>query len=447
MITRKAKHGMSSTIYTLIIVAILVLLNILGNNHKIVKDMTEEKFFTLSEQTLKIIKGINEPVHIKGFFTQSNTDITYIKMILEQYVHESEKLEFEIFDPDVFPSLANSYSVTKDGTLVFDTLNNKIQITDLSEQGITSGIIKVLSKEQKRVAYISGHGEASFEPHEQRSCSKLIKYLKNDNFKVENIIITKGKVDLSIFDLVLISGPYRDYLDEELLILKDYMDKGGRMLILIDPFPSFGFTDFLEPWNIKVGKGIVIDTSSYYWTDIATPAVYNYPEGTITQNLPLTFYPHARSLSIIDNYNRDISIKSLVNSSAKSWAETSPKDIEYNEDIDFKGPIAIAYLAEKNIETKANSIDGNIKSKLIVFGDSDFVIDHFIDTLGNKDMILNCAEYLVDEEQLISIRPKQMKMRGINLSNYQFTLVKFVTMFLVPFTFIILAFFTWMKKR
>ena len=74
-------------------------------------------------------------------------------------------------------------------------------------------------------------------------------------------------------------------------------------------------------------------------------------------------------------------------------------------------------------------------------------LDHFIDIMGNKDMILNCAEYLVDEEKLISLRPKEMKLRGINLTSYQFAFVKFFTMILIPLLFIVLAFITWMRKR
>jgi ABC-type uncharacterized transport system involved in gliding motility auxiliary subunit len=320
-------------------------------------------------------------------------------------------------------------------------------VTELTEVGVTLGLIKVLSKKQKRIAYISGHGEASFLPDEQRSCSKLIKYLQHDNFDVMNVILTKGKVDLGVYDLVLISGPFRDFLPDELQILNEYLNNGGRLLLLIDPFPSYGFDDFLQTWNIKVGKEIIIDTESYYWTDTATPAVYKYPENTITRNLPLTFYPHTRYLGISELSKKDTTVKLLVNSSVNSWAETSPKEIGYNQGADIKGPIAIAYLAEKNLNIFENGKNKGLMSKLIVFGDSDFVTDHFIDILGNKDMILNCAEYLVNEEKLISIRPKQLKTRVINLSSFQFTLVKLITMFLIPFGFIILAFMTWINKR
>jgi ABC-type uncharacterized transport system involved in gliding motility auxiliary subunit len=446
LLTKKAKYGLTSFIYTICIIGILIFLNIVGYKHKIVKDLTEDKLFTLSEQSVKILHNLDKPIYVKAFFTDANEEKPYIKHTLDQYTYQTNNLKFEIIDPDSYPAIANTYAVTKDGTIVFETKDKKIQVTDVSEQSITSGIIKVLAEKQKKLAYITGHSESTFEPSETRSCSKLVKYLEHDNFQVEKVNLSEGKTNLSDFNIVLIAGPYSEFLEKEMNILNDYMSKGGNLILLLDPFPSCGFDDFLKSWNIKVGRDLIIDEGSPFWNDVATPTVVSYPDEVITKNLPMTFYPHVRSLQAIDPNNKEITMKILVRSSANSWAEISPKEYKFDEDEDIKGPITIAFLAEKKIGFEKDASKPTM-ARLVVFGDSDFTLDHFIDVKGNKDIIINSAEYLTGEENLISIRPKELKNRGINLSSYQFAFIKLVTMFIIPLFFIIIAVITWYKKR
>jgi ABC-type uncharacterized transport system involved in gliding motility auxiliary subunit len=447
---RKTLWGINASIYTLIIISIVIIINIIGFKYKYVKDMTEEKIFTLSEQTNKILDSLNSPMKITAFYTDANEAKLYVKELLEQYKHRSNNVSYEFIDPDSNPAKARFFNISKDGSTVFQYKDKNIEITGTNEQAITTGMIKVLSGNQKKIAYISGHGEPPLKEGAKRSCSKLLNYLKNDNFNIEEVVLAKGRQDLKNFDLVLIVGPTQKYEDKELEIIDQFSKNCGNLILLLDPYPSFDFSDLLTSWNLRIGDDFVIDIGSPYWSDTTSPLVDRYPENKITRDLSLSFYPYSRSISVIDPKNMNVKIEPLVKTSENSWAEKSRDVIKFDENIDTKGPIDIAYVAVKEIDNSEKSKESgksSKQSKLIVFGDSDFVIDHFIDSLANKDMIMNCVNYLTGQDNLISIRPKEFKKRDINFTSFQFMIIKIITIFLIPLLFTVNAIIIWYKKR
>jgi len=166
--TRKARYSSKSLIYTIIIIGILVIINLLGLKHNFVKDLTEEKIFTLSGESLKILDGLDKTIEIKAFFTDSHEGKSFAKHLLDQFEYESELIDVGFYDPDLYPSLANSYSISDDGTMVFELSGRSIQGTELSEQGIISGIMKVLSEKEKK--------KKSRNYMRNRSCKESLKF-------------------------------------------------------------------------------------------------------------------------------------------------------------------------------------------------------------------------------------------------------------------------------
>jgi ABC-type uncharacterized transport system involved in gliding motility auxiliary subunit len=115
---RTLKYGSHASLFTLIVLAVLVILYTVVANHKQRFDVTRAKRFTLATQSIKLVQNLSQPIKVIGFFKREDRERTQFEDLLKQYTHHTEKLTYEWVDPDREPGVAKRYNVTSYNTVV-----------------------------------------------------------------------------------------------------------------------------------------------------------------------------------------------------------------------------------------------------------------------------------------------------------------------------------------
>jgi ABC-type uncharacterized transport system involved in gliding motility auxiliary subunit len=159
--TRQTRYGAYLLTYLVIIVAILGATNWLANRHNKSFDATSNKRFSLSEQTAKVVKGLNRDVNLTYFDKQ--TEFARARDLLDRYNNLSTRLHVSYVDPDRKPQLAKAAGVRTYGTIYIDSGMRKEEAKSLTEEDITGALIRSLKSGERNVCFVSGSGEHSLD--------------------------------------------------------------------------------------------------------------------------------------------------------------------------------------------------------------------------------------------------------------------------------------------
>jgi ABC-type uncharacterized transport system involved in gliding motility auxiliary subunit len=174
----------------------------------------------------------------------------------------------------------------------------------------------------------------------------------------------------------------------------------------------------------------------------AAPIAGNYPDHAITKDMKrvATFFPMARSVKSAGSSGGAFSTE-LIKTSENSWAETELKNNEakLDEGKDTKGPISLGVAATKSV--------GEKEARLVVIGDSDFATNRYIRLMGNGDLFFNTVNWLAQDEDLISIRPKSKTNRSIAMTEAQQSTLWWLTVMFMPLAVIGAGAYIWWKRR
>ncbi|HGE70344.1 TPA: hypothetical protein ENX78_05870 [Candidatus Poribacteria bacterium] len=464
IVSRSARYGSNVAIMILLAFAILALVNFVSARHFKRVDTTQNRTFSLSEQTEKILKNLTQNITITAFYSENHYRRKFAEDILNEYAQKSNKIKFTMVDPVSKPGLASAYKIRDDGTVVFESGERKENVVSYEneEQDFTSAILKVTSTKQKKVYFLSGHGERDIESYDETGCSELKKRIEADNYKAETIVLAQQSAIPDDCEVLVIAGPQNPLLDKEEEAIIDYLDLGGKAIIMVDPSPSASMEKLLKKWGTDVHNDIILDgLGRSMLGDPSVPVCIGYGSHPITAPLArgiMTFFPIARSLAPVKDENKDLSITELVKTSNNSWGETNldllmkKQIIEYNEGQDIKGPLTVAVAVtkkEKDTKTESDKFKKEKERRVIVaFGDSDFVMNKYLQQ-GNPDLFMNSLNWLAEEEELISIGPKSQDEtpKVERLSGDTIRLVSYSSIFTIPIILIIAGAWVWWKRR
>ncbi|NOZ57275.1 MAG: GldG family protein [Calditrichaeota bacterium] len=462
--SRSAKFGTNAVLMTLVVFGLLVVINFVANRHSLRADTTAAKQFSLAEQTRKVLKNLDRDVHVIAFFRHNEG--WKMENLLQEYAHYSPHFKYEIVDPDQKPAIAKRYNITAYNTTVLECDGKQERITSQTEQDLTNALIKVTRKEDKKIYFLTGHGEKDIDSSDPEGFADVKKALENENYKVEKLLLSEKDHVPDDCSLLVIAGPRTDLFDNEKKMIEDYLKKGGKALFLLDPESPDSYVELAKKWGVDVGHNVVVDVSGIgrlFGAGPAMPIVAKYEPHAITEKFNLmTFYPMARSVSRAENVPPGATVVELAKTSARSWGETSDVTkgpVKFDDGVDYPGPVPLAVAVEKEAEEKPPETakdDGKNgdefkpktrKTRLVFFGDSDFASNRFFKVQGNGDLFMNAVSWLAEQEDLISIRPHDPEDRRVNLTRGQSRLVFWVTVVLMPLAVLGVGMVIYVKRR
>jgi ABC-type uncharacterized transport system involved in gliding motility auxiliary subunit len=87
------------------------------------------------------------------------------------------------------------------------------------------------------------------------------------------------------------------------------------------------------------------------------------------------------------------------------------------------------------------------KARIVAYGSSSFAANNYVGAFGNRDLFLNTVSWLAEEEDLISIRPREAKSTPIFLTPVQAAVFRWVPIGLTPLAIAMIGSVVWIRRR
>src|SRR5258707_11403200 len=180
--TRQTQYTAYASVYILVVLAVLVAVNFLANRYDKSYDSTANKQFSLSDQTIKIVKGLKRDVQFNYFGPQN--EFRMARDTLDRYSGLSPKLRVTYIDPERKPQIAKAAGFRPDSTVIVDSGTRRESAKSLSEEELTGALIRSLKSDERAVCMLSAAGEHSIDDTDASGNSLFKQILERDNYKV-----------------------------------------------------------------------------------------------------------------------------------------------------------------------------------------------------------------------------------------------------------------------
>jgi ABC-type uncharacterized transport system involved in gliding motility auxiliary subunit len=467
---RQTKLGTMSVVSVLAMLAILTAVNYLGVRQNKRWDLTANQVFSLSDQTLKVLQGLDAPATLTVFDVAANFD--RFRDRLEEYTYQSKRLSVEYVDIDRQPARAKAANVQTAGTMVLEYKGRVERITALEEQDIANAFIKATTGQERKVYFTSGHGEKDPTSSERTGYNAVAQALTSDNYGSEKLVLAQTPAVPDGATAVIIAGPRTDFFPPEIDALKAYLAKGGKLMVMLDPADKPGaptqpnLLALINEWGIQVGDDVVVDASGVgqmFGGDASVPVAANYPGHAITERFNLmTAFPMARSVTAPTEGTNGRIAQAFVETSAQSWAEKDLAGLIGGQQVtldaeagDRQGPIALAAAVSAAVANatpppapaEGQAAPPTMETRVVVVGDSDFAANFGLGIQGNRDLFMNAVNWLAQQEGLIAVRPRSPEDRRLTMTADQLSRVSMLSIFIIPALIFGAGVYTWWRRR
>lgn len=452
MQARQTKFTLYTIVYVLIVVVVVGGLNFLANRYNKTYDATSSKKFTLSDQTLKIAKNLQQPVTIT--YWDKATAFQGAHDLLDRYKNLSSKIDVVYQDVDKSKTAAIAAGVKTYGTIQVSSGSRTQDAKSLTEEEITGAMVRAMKGGERTACFTLGSGEHSLADTDRDGYSGVKDLIEKNNYKTETLkLIEKAEIPATCTVLV-VGGPSHDLLQPEVGAIQKYVESGGRALIMLDPPLKFArmevddnqaFTSLLATWGVTFDKDLVIDTSGVgqlFGASPEYPLVASYESHAIVREMKdtPTLFPIARSLEVKNGDKT--TVEKLFETTDNSFATMNLASAEIKpSNADKKGPLTLG-AAGTYTTGKEN---GN--GRFVTVGSSRWIANGFLKFNGNRDLLMNMMNWLSSDEDLISIRPKEPEDRRLNLTNRQMSMVFYESVVFIPLLIVMAGVGVWWKRR
>lgn len=453
--TRQTKYAAYLTVYILVVLAVLGAMNFLAQRYNKSYDSTSNKRFSLSDQTEKVVKELQRDVTLTYYDQTRNfsNPTGGARDLLDRYDNLSTRLKIVYVDPDRKPALAKEAGITRLGTLIVDSGTKREEAKSITEEEVTSALIRSLKEGDRTVCFVSGSGEHGTDDTERTGYSAAKEELEKNNYKTEVISLLEKAEVPEACTVLAVAGPRFDYPAPVVEAIKTYVEtKGGRALLMVNPPLSLGRTQtsanlelskLIATWGVVLNSDLVLDTSGIgqiFGLSEVVPLVTEYDTHPIVKPMSetATAFPLARSIEV--GSADKVTVEKLFSTTKNSFATNnlSAAEIRMDPARDKRGPFTLA---------AAGTYKGEPEGRFVVVGSSGFIANNILRFNGNRDLFLNIVNWLSSDEDLISIRPKDPEDRRLTLNRSQMSTIFFGSVIGLPLMILGSGLLVWWKRR
>lgn len=459
--SRRGKFSTGTTIMVSVFVGIVIFVNAISVSANYRFDFTAYSQFTLTQQTIGVLEKLDAPVKVICFFTPTDTYQTqaYTISMLLQYVNYTDKIQIVKIDPDEDPEEARKYSsffgisdpYLLYESVVFETdLTKRLvtyeQIIYQAERSFTNSILEVTGIEQKKVYFVTGHGEASIASNLTQTAAAL----EINLLKVYSLDLQSTPSIPEDCAVLIVAGPVEPMLDEEKQIISDYLSNNGFVLFMVDPGSPDDINEILAPWGVEVSKSVLIDPSSYSAPNISSPSI---PRSRNIYGFNAVYFPGASAVIPLEDKPDYVDVVAIVWTTLDSWLENDYDPSEtpvYDEGVDEKDSFAIgAWILPSEIKDSNGDSTGNYYEGpyIAVVGDSDFITDNHFYNGNNSDLFLTITSALTAGTDIMPIESKKLYARRLILSPEKATFLNVSSIALLPLIVLVIGTVVWWRRR
>jgi ABC-type uncharacterized transport system involved in gliding motility auxiliary subunit len=488
---QKTMTFLNVLVMVLIALAVLIGVNYVSQRRYFRIDCTFKQEYSISSKSKEILKQIKEPIIIYTFFVQPNDQVIaeiqrMMTDLLEEYkIYSHGKILIESIQPTANPEqveiLQKKFkleTIAPNDMILRSGANQKnvnlIETYDRDtgpygrttgikafkgEESLTSAIMTMINTQKTVVYFVSGHKEGDIAESSPEGYSTFINYLQRENIQSKKINLLETSQIPADCSVLVLAGPKSQISVPEQTQINNYLKGGGRVLIMIPSLAETGLTDFLKEWGIKLDEGIVIDPQKCIvflgMKDATCIIADDYPHHPITEKMvnEASILPGA---SAVESISPTIATE-IVKSSPHSWLETdmdafSKGQARFDKEADRKGPISLGVAATKKVGSTGSLQEADKESRLVVIGNAEMVKNKYIDAdsivgFGRVDLALNSIRWLAGQESFISIEPKKIETKRIELTPARTTFLFWFSLIIIPAIGALFGIFVWIIRR
>ena len=483
----RIRIGLNVVVQIVLILFLAAMVNSYAFKHYLRWDFSRDQKYALSDKTKRLLHTLKDKMRITVFFSP-NTPITAdVQNLLTEYQYAGKgKIDVEQIDPERNLSRAkelfDKYKVVTDESLLvldYGGRNKTVKASEMAdvdqsgmalgegprvaafkgEQAITSAMIDLLEGKKKTLGYVTGHKEPALTA--PTSPISLVKtFIENENIKFQELNLLDQPAIPAEVNAVMIIGPQYDLSDREMKLLRDFWDKQGRILVLLDPAANMPrLRAFLDELGVKVNDDRLM---IFVRTGIQELALTRDVQARFLGDSPVTkrladvraiFVGGTASIVLDPNRSRaaNIRLEPLIQAEKGYFAET-----DYNSDNQIKlqadaqkaadTPPTIAASAERG-----GSADTRVQvnsSRLVAVSNATFVQDSAImQDQAALDFVSGAVNWLLSREQMIGIAPKIPKPLTFSLDPEALRRLRWIILVLMPLIPAAIGTFVWWQRR
>jgi ABC-type uncharacterized transport system involved in gliding motility auxiliary subunit len=371
-------------------------------------DLTAERRYSLSPHARQILAALTEDVKLLAFLRSQNPRNPYIRDLLRRVANRSSRVHWEEVDVNRSPARAHEYGVTSYGAIVVKSGPRQRVVVNPREETLIWAILQVTRPEAKTVYFVAGHGEKTpAERDRLRGYSMAAVRVEEEFYRVRMLALPRVDGVPEDATVLIIAGPRGVFSPAELAHIDDYLRRGGRLLVLLDPVAPSALEAYLAKYGVIVRQETIVD-----------PENRMLGGELVTMRLPVAAGAHAitngMAAAPLFSLARPVEpgpaaaraeVLSVLQTGPGSWATPARGVLasgtpRFVAGRDRLGPITVG--VEVRLPAPAGSREAG--GRLIVYGNSEFASNFFLERDGNADLLLNTINWLADERALIGPR-------------------------------------------
>ncbi len=444
--TKAFRKGSYSTVIMVVIIAIVIAANVMFSKLPTAArniDVSSNNLYSIGDTTHSVLDGLKNDVEIIVIKDKESTD-KRISTLLAKYADYSDHIKVTYKDPVLYPSVLTTYDTEENNIVIKCDATDKttkvafsdIIVTSTSYYGstyetsfdgegqLTKAIDYVSNENNKLIYTISGHGESDL----GKNISELISK-SNFNVKSVNLLVDNGIPDDC--DMLICNQPTKDLADDELKLLREYMENGGKMTVVLADTTTEtpNFDALMADYGISKVNGYIADTERYYGQNVYQ-IFPNYSSGDITGKFGSEEYTLLfGSLGLKVEKTDGVTVDEFLTTSNKGAAVVGEND--YTE-----GKYTLAAAATKD------------ESRFTVFGSASIIDDEFTSyytNLMDLQVFMNSITANFDDVSNISIDSISLQTTYNTIANGSGIGAIFIG--IIPVALLILGFLRWFGRR
>lgn len=423
-------------------------------------DWTANNRNTLSEVTTKLLDNMQGEVNLSVFIPEGNllSNRVYIQELVKRYQKHKQDITLRFINPDTAPDLVREKKITSYGEVIVEYQGREEHITQFNEKNLTNTLQRLLRQGERKLVFISGHGERSADSRANFGWLNFAMKLNEKGIKSESISLNNTPAISAEVTAVVIASPEVDYLPGEVKIIKDYIQQGGNLLWVTEPLsadekPLANLETLAKELGLSFHPGTIVDPTTQM-LNVADPTfslITTYPSHPISRDFQyMSIFPRARGI-VFDEAKQQWDARPFLQTVNRSWSETSPLKgvIDYNGDKDILGPLTIGLALTRKMPgtEKGENTTAKTQQRIIVLGDGDFVSNAYLGNQGNLNMGMNIINWITHDDAFIAIPENTSPDTQINLSNLAGAVIALVFLIVLPMGLIIAGVAIWLKRR
>jgi len=451
---RSFSFGANSIFITILVIGLVGVFNFLSSQYPQKLDLTKNKIHTFSDQSVKVMKGLNDELKA-DFYGDIGSKEKY-RPVFDNYKKLSNKIKFELIDPNKEPLKVKAAGIKKAETLMLSYKGKNMKVEEITEEKITNSIIKLTKEGKTTVCMLVGHGENSISNNAQDGIQGVKKGFEDQAYDVKELTLsqeTSIPADCSVISMI---GVSKALFPNEIKMLSEYFNNGGRAVIAMEATITQAdqtkeLRELLKQWGIEIKTGLIIDpVSRQLGVDASVPIIAQFNnEHVITKDFKQQcYFPFARPLDLTSPAPEGLKTSWLAKSTPKAWGEVDMNSIakgavQFNPGSDTEGPLTTAVaVSGKSKDSKASK-----DTRIVVFGSSQFTNNQYSRFGGNLDLYLNSVSWALEDESLISIRSKDDDSGKVELSQNEGIVIFWISVVIIPILIAALGILIWIRRK